>query len=529
MGFGAKVKDVLGFSPEVKIGEFIKPACGYTCANITLGGAGYPINMYHQQFLVYVEGLNTEQAGRISLINGLWDAFNDPVMGIIADRTRSKYGRHRPYLLVGVLPFAIAYVMKWFSFGVSAGGNTGSTWLWYLFAAMMYSTSYTIMSIPHTAMLPSICPDYFMRTQYKIVEYMMNSIGQVSSWVFTALALSNFDVKVALTALPNPVPEDRSKYMIIGIILAVYFIWPPVCTFFKTHEEPSYLQKRESVNLKYMIHEYKLIFMNKSFRQYFFITLFFSMSKSFYSITDQYFMISVADKYKYFNSLNIISGISEFIGSPLNYLIVRYKGKAACGKYLGPLMVCGLFLNIFITPGMSSKAITAIIFISSMFYNFGFSGPGFVGDNIQPDITDVDELITGRRREGVVATFKSLFAKTISSFMSYAVGFSLKVLFGYNEKKPLPSQQSSLSILGLRLNFIILPSVLALLCVISIYKYKMTKADHAYIKELIALRHKNGHVDVPLENRARLELISGVNWEDMWISSISAAEETVSE
>ena len=67
MGFGEKLKNIVGLEGSVK--DFIKPAAGYTCANITLGGAGYPINQFHQQYLTYVEGLDTEQAGSISLIN----------------------------------------------------------------------------------------------------------------------------------------------------------------------------------------------------------------------------------------------------------------------------------------------------------------------------------------------------------------------------------------------------------------------------------------------------------------------------
>ena len=60
-----------------------------------------------------IEGLSTKQAGFISLIGGMWDAITDPIMGIISDHTRAKSGRHRRYLLIAVIPFMIAYIMKW--------------------------------------------------------------------------------------------------------------------------------------------------------------------------------------------------------------------------------------------------------------------------------------------------------------------------------------------------------------------------------------------------------------------------------
>ena len=516
-----KVKDIIGVEGTVK--EVFVPALNFTSANITLGGAGYPIGQFHQQFLAYVEGLDTEQAGRISLINGLWDAFNDPIMGSITDRTHSKYGRHRPYLIISAIPFALAYIFKWTSFGISGTGNLSAVWWWYLFAAILYSTSYTVAAIPHEAMLPMVAPSYFLRTQFKIVEYMMNSVGQVSSWVFTALAISGFNVKVALTGLPNPTPADRGNYAMIGIILSVWFLWPLIFCFFKTSEPPSIDQPHEPLNWRYLIHEYKLVFSNRSFRQYFIIQLFYSLCHSFYGITDQYFIISVADLYKYFNLFNIIAGTSEFMGSPLNYLLVRYKGKTFCGKLLGPFMVLGLALNTLVSHKRAPVFNTVVMITSAIFYNFGFSGPGFVADNIRPDVTDADELITGRRREGVIATFYSLFRKTIGSFISYAVGWGLKQ-FGYDPNKQAPSEQTARSAFGLRLNFVFIPTFLALLCVISIFRYAMTKQDHELIQKIIKERHEAGHVEVTEDQKKRLEKITGVKWENMWIGQTEQIE-----
>ena len=105
---------------EGRFGEWLAPKAHYTSANITIGGAGYPLGQFHQQFLAYVEGMKTGMAGRITLIAGLWDAVSDPVMGILTDRTKSKLGRHRPYLIISAIPFAIAYLTKWTSFGISA-------------------------------------------------------------------------------------------------------------------------------------------------------------------------------------------------------------------------------------------------------------------------------------------------------------------------------------------------------------------------------------------------------------------------
>lgn len=508
---GNKIKDVVGIEGDTK--EALRPMINYTCANITIGGAGYPINQFHQQFLAYVEGMSTGRAGKITLVSGLWDAISDPIMGIITDRTRSKQGRHRPYMLISAIPFALAYLCKWTSFGIT---GDKAVWWWYLFSAIMYCTFMTIMDIPHTAMLPTVAPGYFERTQYKIVEYAMNSVGQVSSYVFTALALSGFNIKTALTALPTPSPDEKGRYLLVGIVLMLWFSWAPIVCYFKTKEPSSKNQVNEPLDIRSLLHEYKTVFSSRAFRQYFVISLFFSMSRYFCNYADQYFMVSVTDTYNIFISMNIISGIAEFCGSPVNFVITRYKGKTACGKILGPLMVIGIAVNAFLTYETPSVIKYAVIVLSAICYNFGFSGPGFVAENIQPDITDVDELITGQRREGVISTFSTLFKKTVSSLMGYAVGTSLE-WFGYDPGLKHPTMQSKRTTFGLRLNYSIIPSILAFFCVLSVFRYKMTQQDHETIKRVIAEKHETGTCEITPEEKKKIETIAGQKWEDMWI------------
>lgn len=504
-GFGQKLLDVLGIDGTPQ--EYKKmPA--YTCANITLGGAGYPIGMYHQQYMNFVEGLQTDKTGVISMIGGVVDAISDVAMGLITDRTRSKYGKHRIYVLIGAFPFILAYIMKWYSFGISGMGDWRATFTYYLITSVLYSTSYTMMSVPHVAMLPTIEPHYFRRTQYKIVEYMFNSVGQVSSFIFMGLMLGGFN-------MPDPSPADRKKYLFCGIVLAIWFFWSPVLSFFTCPEPSSLGMHVEPVDWKYMFHEYYLVFKNRAFRQYFLISIFNSFRGSCYSYADQFFMISVANKYKHFNTLNIVAGISEFMGSPANYLLNRYFGKRISGTLFTPIMVAGLTLYAFV----GEKTHAAVLFFATVLYNFGFSGPGFAIETIQPDITDVDELITGRRREGVIATFRSFVSKTINSFMTGILGTTLNKVFQYDVTRKEPQFQSPRTVFGVRLIFTYLPILFGVLTWILVNKFTMTKTDHEEIQRVIKERRETGNVTITPEQKARLEIIAGQKWENMWIGS----------
>lgn len=498
-----KIKDAVGI--EGSVISYVKPMAAYTCANITLGGAGYPINMYHQQYMSFVEGLQTHVTGLLGMIGGVVDAVSDVAMGLITDRTRSRYGKHRIYVLLGAIPFFFSYIMKWCSFGVSSLGNEWTTFAYYLLTSVLYSTSYTMMSVPHVAMLPTIEPHYFRRTQYKIVEYLMNSIGQVSSFIFMGLMLGGFNMS-------DPTPADRKKYLFCGIVLAAWFVWSPVLSFF-TCPEPSSLHDRvEPVDWKYLFREYGLVFRNRAFRQYFLISMFNSFRASFYSYSDQYFIISIADRYRHFNTLNIVAGVSEFMGSPANYFLNRYFGKRISGTLFTPIMVAGLALYAFVTERTHS----AVLFFATVLYNFGFSGPGFAIETIQPDITDVDELITGRRREGVIATFRSFVAKTVNSFMNGILGFSLRS-FGYDVNKKEPALQAPRTVFGLRLIFTYLPILFGVLTWILVNRFSMTKEDHEEMQRVIREKHETGNVTIDEARKKRLEMIAGQKWDEMWI------------
>ena len=147
---------------DSKISSFfgkIGPMVGYNFASILFGGGSYIISLYFLSFLAEVEKLRPDQAGMVIAMAHIWDAVTDPVMGIITDRTRSKYGRHRRYLLWGFVPIAVSYFCLWTSFGISATGNTTATMLYYMLAYMLYNTALTLVTVPHVAMLPVVAPE----------------------------------------------------------------------------------------------------------------------------------------------------------------------------------------------------------------------------------------------------------------------------------------------------------------------------------------------------------------------------------
>ncbi len=503
-GIGNAIKRGIGIEGSVK--ETLLPMMGYNSASILFGGGGYILSLYFLSFLTEVEGLDSAQAGIVMLVAQIWDAITTPVMGIITDRTRSKYGRHRRYLLWGVAPIAVSYFMMWNSFGISGLNNPTYTMIYYIVAYLLFNAAFTLVTVPHTAMLPEIAPGYFLRTQYNSVQYIFNSVGMISSFMLVSISTGFINTQAFDSGM-------RPKFMFLGFILCLWFSLPLLVTYKTTKEQSSLNMVVPPLSFSEPFEEYKLVLKNKSFRQYFYMSLFYMMSKGFYSNTDQYFIKYIAKRWDKFNLVTTISGAAEASGFPLNYWLTKRFGKQFCGKLLTPLMLLGIIINLFITP----KSSVAQLFIGAILYNFGFSGPGFVATNVQPDVTDVDELITGRRREGVIATFSSFVKKTVGGLMASMVGFILKA-FGFQTGKNESFIQSASAVRGIRITFIVLPIIFEIANYIMIFRYKMTKGDHQTIKRLIAEKKENGFVEASDEEKAMCEELSGQKWEDMWIS-----------
>ena len=510
---GEKFKKAIGV--EGKFVDTVWPMIQYCFANIFMGGGGYIISMYFTVFLTNVVGMELRYATFIIMIATIWDGINDPLMGIITDRTRSKYGRHRRYLLLSIPPLVISYTMLWNSFGLDAKEHPTACVMYYAFAYILYKTAYTMVDVPHTAMLPTLAPDYIKRTQYTSVSYIFNSVGMVPSYIILLIFLSVFGSSDKLSE------NSKMPFLLTGIVLSIVYACSIFATF-KTCKEPSSLnEKLPPLDLKSAIDEYVQVFRNKSFRDYFSMSFFWQMARSFYSTTNVYYITYLANLYKYYPIFNTFAGVFESLAFPLNYALTMKKGKSKCGAVVTPFMIIGLGIALFVkpvTPG-SSYMVTLVLMIlgGAVLYPFGMSGLGFVGNNVLPDITDVDELITGRRREGVIGTFNTMVKQVTGGVMTFLVGLILDGFGLVTGNEGVYIEQTDSALIGIRLCISVLPMLSALVAWLMLKRFKMTKDDHTMIRAAIATKHKYGSVTLTKEEKERCELLTGYKLEKTWL------------
>lgn len=512
---GERFKKAIGV--EGKFIDTVWPMIQYCFANIFLGGGGYIISMYFTVYLTNVVGMELKHATFIIMLATIWDGINDPIMGIITDRTRSKHGRHRRYLLWSIPFIVISYSMLWNSYGLDGKANPTLCIIYYGFAYILYKTAYTMVDVPHMSMLPTLAPEYNKRTQYTSVSYIFNSVGMVPSYIILLIFLSVFNSSGELSK------ESAAPFFVTGIVLSVVYACAIFATF-KSVKEPSSLNETfPKLDIKFAINEYIQVFRSKSFRDYFTMSFFWQMARSFYSTTIIYFITYLANLYKYYPIYNTFAGVFESLAFPLNYALTMKMGKSKCGAVVTPMMIIGLGMLLLVKPGTSAGGagtlpLVLLILGGAVLYPFGMSGIGFTGNNVLPDLTDVDELITGRRREGVMSTFNTMVKQIVQGIMTFMVGSTLDA-FGLvtSNVKGEYIQQTDLALTGLKVCVAILPMASALIAWLMIKRFKMTKDDHTMIRAAIATKREYGSVTLTDYEKERCELLTGYKLENTWL------------
>ena len=413
-----------------------------------------------------VVGINPAFVGTLFLMARLWDAINDPIMGMIVDNTRSRFGKFRPWIFIGTI---LNSVVLFLLFRKPDLEGT-SLYLYYSVMYILWGMTYTIMDIPYWSMIPTLATTKEDREKISVVPRIFASLGGLTVTTF-GIALVN--------KLGNGNQIKGFEYFALGIV--IIFIISTIVTCINVKEKTQVQVNNEKVNIK---QAFNILKQNDQLLVFIGIVLAYNLAMQLAGGAAIYYFKYVAGKESLF-SLYSFFKVAEIGGLMLFPVVTRKIGRQQVFRMATILPMFGL-ITLFISGLIAPQSIL-FISVSAVLLNLG---SGFLLGSttvMLADIVDYGEYKLGSRNESIIFSAQTLLVKLASALSGWLIGVGLS-LMGYVAGAAV---QSNITIIGIRVIMTIIPSIVALVMyVIYKSKYKINGSFHDEILQVIGSRKK---------------------------------------
>ena len=436
-------------------------------------------------FYSNVFGLSLADAGVLMLVTRIWDAVSDPMMGIIADRTKTRWGKYRPYLLFFALPFALCGVLLFTT------PETGKT-IWAYVTYILMMTVYTGINVPYGSLLNVMTADSDEKSVLSSFR-MFFAYGGSFIALFAWEPLCNmFDKARVVTEGTNGLasistsPEAWNKAMLV--IAACCFVLF-ILSFLMTKE---HVKSESTVSVG---QDLKLLLKNKPWWLMIGAALASNLFNTVRGTTTAYFFsdyivktVEMAPQWAFLVSASIFLSIGEIanmVGVVLAVPMSKHLGKKST-YILSMAVLIGLSITFFFLPATTGGywAMLAFQILISIFT--GVVSP--LVWSMYADVADYSELKDGTASTGLIFSSASMAQKFGGAFGGAAVMWMLAA-FGYDTTAGVV--QTETAITGLRILMSWIPAAVAALAILVVWFYPLTKQKMAGVQVELASRRSN--------------------------------------
>ncbi|MCY7278860.1 MAG: MFS transporter [Phormidesmis sp. CAN_BIN44] len=423
-------------------------------------------------FFTNVAGLKPGMAGSILLIGKIWDAINDPIVGMLSDRTRSRWGRRHPWMLFGAVPFGIFFFLQWLvpQFSSDPITNQWGLFWYYVVISILFNSFYTAVNLPYTALTPELTQDYDERTSLTSFRFGFSIGGSILSLVLALVILGAFK------------GDPTKQYWVLGAVCAVIAVLPLYWCVWGTRRRVRETERlrqatTDEAALPYF-EQLKIAFSNKPFLYVIGIYLCSWLAvqntvsvipyfvKNWMGLKDADFtMVVIAVQVTALVMLFVWSEVSKRVGKKTVYFM---------GMTVWIIAEIGLFM---LQPGQ-----IGLMYVLAVMAGFGVSTAYLIPWSMIPDVIELDELQTGQRREGVFYGFMVLLQKVALAIGLFLVGWVLQQsgFLSTTAGQTEPIQPAS-ALWAIRVLVGPAPLVVLLIGLVLAYFYPITKEVHAEI------------------------------------------------
>ena len=449
-----------------------------------LSGIGMMRSIFYALYLTDVVGIEPRLASIGALIGIVWDAVNDPIIGVISDRMSTRWGRRRPFLLWFSFPFGLSFVILW------SAPNWGSqiALLAYVTLAFMISDTFTtLVAVPYLSLTPELTQDYDERTTLS----SFRTVFQLLAAMTVVIAAPMIVDRVILLG-----GSQQQGFMLAGAIfgmsgaLPLFLIGWFVRERFAPEELPEALPFRGTLRVAWE---------NIPFRYAVGIYMFNWSAVDMIAITFPYFLLYWVGQGNLLVKVNILGldlalesaffGIMMFVCIlcvPFWLWLARTRNKIEA-YMLGMsfwIIVQGMIFTI--QPGA-----TTYMLVLAALAGIGVSAAYILPDSILPDVIEWDELRTRRRQEGVYYGVRTLIRKLTGAFIIF---LTLQMLGWSGYQSPpddvITFTQPASALMAIRLMVSLFGVVILAGTVLLAWSYPLSREKYARIQKLLIRRRE---------------------------------------
>lgn len=417
-------------------------------------------------------GLNPALVGVAMMIFRLWDAFTDPTMGSVSDATRSRFGRRRPWMMLGAVLCGVLFPFLWraspeWSPTLQAG--------YFVVIGIFYFTAFTIFSVPYHALAFEMTPDYHEKTSVMAYRTTINGIAAIAvGWLY------------AITQLPvfgGTISGVRITSIGIGIVLLICGVIPAWFT-----KERYFKKVCDEKPVPFL----KSIRLTLSSRPFLILTAMGvailggeGATKSLGLYLNIYYVHggATAPASVIQGFMGTVFAIVSVLSIPLLAVFSKRIGKHQTLCLCLGLGIASSIANWFcITPEHPWLQMVPVLFVAP-----GIMGFWLMFSSMTADICDYDELKNGARREGMFSAVYAWIAK-VSVSMSLGLSGVVIALTGFDQE--FGGEQPAGAMLRMRIIYTAVPVACYLLSFFAVRFYEL---NHTVMKEVrTALEERRG-------------------------------------
>ena len=400
----------------------------YASGAVANGVKGDAFTFFLLFFYSNVIGLTPGLASLAIFIALMVDAFTDPIMGMISDRTNHRLGRRHPYFLLGIIPMSLSYFML-FSIQSSWGLSQQQLFVWMLTFIILTRLGMTIFEVPHRSLGSEMSRSYTERTSIFAAREMLGWLGGLFN-AFLAYTVFFKDTPEYIPGTQNPEP-----WIYYGMTGAGLMCISVLVTYFGTLKYRSNTKiKTQAFTLRLIFSQLLIALKNKSFLIFFFGYLFIAVSwgmgSSLQIYMNTYFWEFKSIMLASFLGIYVLSTFTAFIVVPR---LVQFLEKRSILLFAISLaaLVPPIPIFLYINEILPSSGSWNLFFALAPFVYFAntcLSSSAIIRESMLGDISDEVELESNLGQQGLMFASSSLIGKLNTGLGILVAGLALEFI-----------------------------------------------------------------------------------------------------